>query len=366
MVNKKYEIAHIITSLDSGGAEKMLFKLLLERKKNGYSDIVISLKRHGVIQDSFIKEGITVINLGINGLPSFFSSLFRMKYIIRDYNISLFQTWLYHADFFGSLISLMYRKNIIWNIRCSITKMKYSTKLILLFLKVMSFYVPKKIVYASVSGKISHHEYGFDRTKAIVIPNGFDLRNRVKHYKKEEDKFMVGSIGRFHKDKDYETLIKASAIVLTVNPKTTFVLVGNDLDIKNEELINLLVKYKVKSSFLLLGFQENVHDIYGMFDIYCSSSKSEGFPNVIGEAMLHEIPVVSTDAGDSKFLIGNAGEIVPIGDWQTLATAINNLISMSSIQRARIGKNGFLRVSKHFKISEIMNKYNDLYKSINS
>ncbi len=366
MVNKKYEIAHIITSLDSGGAEKMLFKLLIERKKNGYCDIVISLKSHGVIQENFVKEGITVINLGINGLPSFFRSLYQMRYIIRDYDISLFQTWLYHADFFGSIISLIYRKKIIWNIRCSVTRMKYTTKLILSLLKVMSFYVPKKIIYASQSGKISHHEFGFDRSKAIVIPNGFDLQNRIKHYKKEEDKFVVGSIGRFHQDKDYETLIKASAIVLTVNPKTTFVLVGNDLDVENEELINLLGKYKVKSSFLLLGFQENVNDIYGMFDIYCSSSKSEGFPNVIGEAMMHEIPVVSTDAGDSKFLIGNAGEIVPIEDSQSLATAINNLISMSSIQRARIGKNGFLRISEHFKISEIMNKYNDLYKSVTS
>ena len=86
-----------------------------------------------------------------------------------------------------------------------------------------------------------------------------------------------------------------------------------------------LKKLNLFNHVKLLGRQKNISKIMNTMDLYVQSSKyGEGFPNVVAEAMAHEIPCVVTDVGDAKFIIGQTGWIVPANNSLKLATSIRN------------------------------------------
>jgi glycosyltransferase involved in cell wall biosynthesis len=367
---KKVSVAHVITSLDSGGAEKMLLKLIKQRIKLGFTDIVIVLKGKGVIQEKYLNEGIKVFNLNISGVVSFLKSFYTSRKLIKKYNIDLIQSWLYHADFYSSILSLLTIKPIIWNVRCSFVKVKMSTGIIIKMLRILSFLIPVKIIYASFHGRKTHEKFGFNRKIGLVIPNGFEKINYesiIPNSQINSDsrgKIVIGNIGRFHSDKDYLNLIKAAKIILQNRTDILFVLIGNGLDTSNLELLKMLDQNGVRENFILLGYQEEVNRFYQLFNIFCLSSKSEGYPNVLGEALLNGIPVVSTAAGDSDYIVGDSGIVVPIENPLELAKAIDTLCDMEENERIAMGVRGKERMARDFSIEKIVEIYNIQYQNI--
>ncbi|WP_305416563.1 glycosyltransferase [Photobacterium leiognathi] len=84
----------------------------------------------------------------------------------------------------------------------------------------------------------------------------------------------------------------------------------------------------IKHRVFLLGPRDNLSGIYPAFDLYVSSSYSEGFPNVIGEAMLSGLKVAATDVGDSKLLIDKYGEVCQV-DSKELASCIESCLKLN-------------------------------------
>jgi len=96
-------------------------------------------------------------------------------------------------------------------------------------------------------------------------------------------------------------------------------------------------------------------------DLFVSSSLDEGFPNVIGEAMACGTPCVVTDAGDSAYIVGNTGVVVPPNDSGSLAKGITEMLSYDSEGRRKIGLQARQRILDNFDIKNIANQYENLY-----
>src|SRR5699024_11666004 len=96
-------------------------------------------------------------------------------------------------------------------------------------------------------------------------------------------------------------------------------------------------------------------------DIFVSSSLDEGFPNVIGEAMACGTPCVVTDAGDSAYIIGNTGIVVPPNDSNALAKGITKILNYDNDNRQKIGLQARQRIIDNFDIKNIANQYENLY-----
>ncbi len=112
-------IVHIITGLGSGGAEHMLYKLLKYSDREKYYHEVILLMDDGIYGKKIENLGIKVHCLNLNkNKKNVFSSILKARRISKNFEIV--DTWLYHADIFGFLISkILLRKKLIWNIRHS-------------------------------------------------------------------------------------------------------------------------------------------------------------------------------------------------------------------------------------------------------
>ena len=108
---------HIITSLNIGGAESMLHRLIKFKPELIDSTIVVSLTDDGKIGLMLKDMGVTVISLEMRNWFSILSVIFKLKKIIQKEKPKIIHTWMYHANLLGGIAALMANnKNIIWSI----------------------------------------------------------------------------------------------------------------------------------------------------------------------------------------------------------------------------------------------------------
>ena len=99
-------------------------------------------------------------------------------------------------------------------------------------------------------------------------------------------------------------------------------------------------------------------------DVFCLASKSEGFPNVLGEAMACATPAISTDVGDAREIVGDDRFVAMVEDPQSLAVCIMRILALSSDERHALGSAQRIRVEARFDIEQAWRMYRDLYYSI--
>lgn len=367
----KKKIIHLITDLETGGAQTMLYKLLKYTDKTKYHIEVLSMMDKGVIGKKIEALGITVHTLNITkSAPNPFMIL---KAIRICNNSHIMQTWMYHADLLGFIISLFTRpQKLLWGIRHSISDTdKKSTILVARINALLSKYV-SYIISCSERAVTAHHQIGYEISRMIVIPNGFEID---KFYKKidskkilcnelalMEDTIIITRAARWHSMKDYENLFKAISILQ--NDSSNFILIccGDNINNENGELIELLHKYNISDKVILLNRRIDMDIIMSATDIFVSSSIwGEGFPNVLGEAMACETPCVTTDVGDSAYIVGSTGKVVEPGKYQDLAVAIKELVDMPECKRQELGIKARQRIIEEFEINKVCNKYEKMY-----
>jgi glycosyltransferase involved in cell wall biosynthesis len=141
-----------------------------------------------------------------------------------------------------------------------------------------------------------------------------------------------------------------------------FVLAGTHVDRSNEELTKLVESSGLNGRTHLLGERADVAELTAGLDIASSSSLyGEGFSNVIGEAMACGVPCVVTDVGDSGWIVGETGKVVPPRDPKALAMAWASLIESGREERLRLGAKARTRVVREFSLDRVTRLYENLY-----
>jgi glycosyltransferase involved in cell wall biosynthesis len=172
-----------------------------------------------------------------------------------------------------------------------------------------------------------------------------------------KDTPLVGHFARFDPQKNHFGFIQAAGILHRRLPNLHFVLAGKNIDRSNTAILRAVAKEDISEVMHLLGLRTDLPRLMAALDVFASSSYSEAFPNVVGEAMACGVPCVVTDAGDSAYIVGSAGRVVEPGDATGLATALETLLVMPETDRRKLGKCGRLRVEKHFEIGEVIQRY---------
>ena len=178
--------------------------------------------------------------------------------------------------------------------------------------------LPSRIVANSVvSAELHQRRLGFSKHRWTIIPNGFELEkftpseNARSEVRSElglpPNTLLIGLIGRYHPVKDHANFLRAAGIFRKHAPDVHFLLAGSGVDGSNAALREQRAALGLLECTHLLGERNDMSRITAALDIASSSSSSEAFPNVIGEAMSCGIPCVVTDVGDSAWLVGDTG-----------------------------------------------------------
>ncbi|HEX7555071.1 MAG TPA: glycosyltransferase [Leptolinea sp.] len=374
-------VTHIITGLNTGGAEIMLYKLLRAIDLQRFPSNVISLTEIGEIGGQIQSLGIPVVALGMNPGRIKFTNITHLTREIREANPTVVQTWMYHADLLGGWSAKNAGKNFIaWNIRNSTLdwrKSKGTTLLTVWLCAVLSHFIPKRIVVCSQAASLIHQKIGYAKEKMKVIPNGFDLsifkpdkeagRKLRQELNLDPEISIVGLAARFDEQKDHQTFIKSAGIVLKTMPEVHFFLCGEGITSENHLLVQWLTETGAERNFHLLGRWTDMPEFHNACDVAVSASAyGESFSNVLGEAMACGVPCVSTRVGGAEEVLGETSRIVPPGDPLKLAEAILDILKLPENFRMELGQQSRQRMIENFDIFQIAEAYMDFWKELSN
>jgi glycosyltransferase involved in cell wall biosynthesis len=237
--------------------------------------------------------------------------------------------------------------------------------------------LPEAIIYNSRISAAQHARLGFDASRAVVIPNGFDgaqFRPRPDAKARlhqdlgiDPARTVIGVVARDHPMKDPGNLVRAVASLAARGHAVHLVIVGSGLDETNRELVALVRDCGLDARVSLLGERTDIPALVAGFDIAAlSSAWGEGFPNVLGEAMASGVPCVATDVGDCGWVLGEHGSTVPPRQSEAMANALARLIALGTEGRRELGLAGRARVLQHFSIQEVVRLYEALHLSVSA
>jgi len=333
-------VLHIITGLNNGGAEGVLYRLC--KYDSLAKHIVVSMMDEGKYGPTLKAEGIEVHCLNFQQGSVSLSGMLRLFKLIRQNKPEIVQTWMYHADLIGGVVSrLAGVKNVFWNVRNTTLVPGESKRSTIWTAKIcarLSGMIPRRIICCAQEAVRVHSDLGYNMEKMSVIGNGYDLSffspsdGKGYAFKKDiklrPDSLLLGMVGRFDQQKDHFGLLRALSIVKNSIPFFCFALIGRDLNPDNHKLNKLIKKYDLEKNIFLLDQRNDIPNVMNGLDIHClSSSFGEAFPNVLAEAMACGTPCVTTDVGDAALIIGDTGWVVPPKDPQALANAILQAIA---------------------------------------
>ena len=371
------KVVHIITGLNTGGAERALYNLLQGGLSSQFDSYVISLSDAGTMGAQIQAAGVPIIILDMPvGRPTF-SGILKLRRVIKELQPDLIQGWMYHGNLAATLARtfLLNKPAMVWNIRQSLYKIeneKWLTRLVIKANRYLSKR-PDTLLYNSQLSRQQHEQFGFEANNGLVIPNGIDLEqfnfsNHARQRVRAElaiptSALVVGHVARFHPMKDHALFLDTAVAIAERHLNIHFLLSGLDVHFDNM-MLKQQIPYKLQNKFHLLGERQDVADLMSAMDILISSSWGEAFPNVLGEAMAIGIPCMATDVGDSDLIIGETGVIVPASDRAALIAGLESLLTLSVSERQALGKKARKRVEDKFSLAMIVGSYKNLYKSI--
>tara|TARA_B100000989_G_C19522256_1_gene464804 strand:+ start:1056 stop:2186 length:1131 start_codon:yes stop_codon:yes gene_type:complete len=368
------KVLHIITSLGPGGAEGMLYRLILA-SKNSIEHSVICLNKGGKYVSLMQKANIEVLVLNLKIFSSYKGIIPILKYskAKRKQGYQIVTSWLYHADLVAWFVkSLCGFKSLVWNIRYTrlqLGRSSFKNWLILKTLAILSKYKVDRIISCSKSAGELHKKIGYNKNIFRIIPNGYFLNKTQKfdkNLKKYDGLFKICFIARWHHQKDFETLFQALDLLKFNKISFQLTIAGNNTNVENKELIALLKKYKLNEFCLLRGEVDNVQSIYlnSHTSVLCSAY-GEAFPNVLAESMLNFTPCISTNVGDAAIILDDVGTIVPIGDYKAIADALtenHRLLRDENDVYINNCLRGFDKIYSKYDIQDIAKNYQEVWK----
>ena len=367
-------LVHIIAGLNVGGAERFLARLL-ERLPPRFETSVISLSTIGAIGERLRASGITVSTLGVTRRSLAPGPIFRLRDMLKESKPDIVQTWMYHADLLGGMAARWAgAPALVWSIRHSNLSIRHNrlrTVMIARACAMLSRRMPDRILCCADIARLNHIHFGYANDKMEVLPNGFDLsrfkpaaemRESVRReFGVPDDVHLVAMIGRFDVQKGHRMLIDAAATLRERRTQVHYLLAGQDVDDSNATLARWLSERALQSSVSLLGIRDDIPRLLAAVDALVLPSVGEGFPNVVGEAMASAVPCIASNVGDTAFLIGDTGFIVPPGNSGALANSIDRFFSMPERERQSYGVRARQRVMENFEIGAIITRYVEFY-----
>jgi glycosyltransferase involved in cell wall biosynthesis len=362
-------VLHLITGLETGGAEQMLVRLITRLDQRRLRSLVVSMTAPGPVGPLLARAGIEVFSLDLaRGRPDP-RGLARLVGLLRRVRPDILQTWLYHADFLGLLAKpFVPFCRLFWNIRCTESIGAGIVRRLL----AQGSRLPDAVVVNSLAGKRFHEGLGYQPRRWEHIPNGCDTgvfrfdeaarRSLRDELGIADDAVAIGLPARFHPMKDHETFFAAARRLAAIRPEAIFVLAGPGIEPSNRRLTEAVGDGGLAERLHLVGDRGDMVRVYSGLDIVTlSSAFGEGCPNVLAEAMSCGVPCAATACGDAAEIIGPTGPVVPVRDAEALAAAWDKLIAIGREGRRSLGADARSRILSLYDLNAVVGLYDELY-----
>ena len=369
-------VMHVITGLKVGGAERMLLRLLNHTRHRA---IVVSLTDRGQLGEKIESLGVPVHCMGLSRNLSVLQGLAKLKSVMRQYRPAVVQSWLYAADFLCSFATASLNIPLWWNVRQSETHWVREQWHVGINQRInarLSSRWPDGIVYCADAARQTHHRIGYQGRIETVIPNGIDTqafipsddrRNRLrKNWVSDvtQSTVILGIVGRYDPLKNHDRFLEVMARLrqqLGRDREVIALMVGRNIDNNNSDLMSKVMALGLGDHCHLLGERDDIGDLMNAMDLVLLTSNSEGWPNVLGEAMACGRICVSSDVGDVALVTAEAGFVVNPVTTMDFVAKCEQALNLDEASRIQLQQRARQRIVDHFSIERAVKQYDTLY-----
>jgi glycosyltransferase involved in cell wall biosynthesis len=368
------KILHVINNLATGGAERHLFTLCCHLKRQGIEVLVAYLKVHdrdnAALVPDFEANGIRTVNLRASAhydarvIP-------RLVQLVRKEKPDILHTHLPRADFAGAIgrwfcpslpwvcsIHGIYSES--WSGRSALPLFNWvwrrADAVVAISDAVRNWLVSARRVPAD---KVSTIYYGIEPEHFGCAPvnpkNERDLKRRV----------FVGSLGRLEPGKGHDRLIRSMPFVVQQVPNIALLIGGHDVWGYGGTLRALIDDLGLNHCVRLVGFQRDVPAFFGGLDVFALATRSEGFGQVLVEAMAAGKPVVAARIPPMTEIVvdGDTGILVEPDNPEAFGRAISWLL-LHPDEAGKMGDRGRERVRRNFSAVSMTARMIALYRHV--
>ncbi len=367
----KRRILHLITRLPIGGAERLLLGILRNLDPNEFESVVCCIQDRGELADEVEALGIPVIALDLMQRGGYDRAVVpSLRRIMRERHIDLIHTHLYHANLYGRLAARKESIAAIASVHNTYKKRKWYRHLINRWL------VGKTFVVTAGSEDVEKDLLTVDRlpkNKVVRLPNSIDLsRVNTPHSKAEakqrfgfaEKDLVIGTVGRVEEQKGHIFLLEAFT-KLRQRPdgqRLKLLLVGDGRLLS--QLKEVTERLGISEAVRFPGNIPELADVYRAIDLFAMPSLWEGLSLAMLEAMAAGLPMVATEVGGARDVLGDNqwGLLVPPHDAAALASSIGKLLDAPSAT-ACLAAAGRERVHANYSVAALAHQLAGLYRA---
>jgi glycosyltransferase involved in cell wall biosynthesis len=179
-----------------------------------------------------------------------------------------------------------------------------------------------------------------------------------------DGEFIWLTAGRIAPAKDYPNLLRAFARVRAARADARLWIAGEASGREFSKVRSLAAELGLDDSVRWLGLRRDLPALLDAADGFVLASAWEGMPLALGEAMAMEKPVVATDVGGVRELVGDAGAIVPPKDSEALADAMLDQMQSSPEDRRALGRAARVRIQGNFSMDAKADEWEALYRAV--
>ncbi len=350
-----------IDKMNQGGAERQFIELARSLDRERFAVTAVIFHEGGDLQAELASipdlHIVTVPRRGFLHTPLFLLTLHGM---IREMRPAIIYGYMGGTNEICLLMAKLLHAKVIWGIRSSFMDLtQYGWKSRFLFL--LGAHLSRladHIVVNSYAGRKYYIDHGYASEKMTVIHNTIDLGmfhpdpaaglSFREEFGIRPEETLIGHVGRIDPMKDHHTFLKAASLLARERNDIRFVCVGKGPSSSMEEMKGLSLRLGLEKALIWTGGRTDMNAVYNGIDIFTSTSLGEGFSNAIGEAMACGRMCVVTDVGDSSFIVGDVGMVVPPRSPHAIMDAWRSVLSLTREESRRKGLEARLRIENCF------------------
>lgn len=356
----------ITTGLKLGGAEQQVAALARAFVALGNAVAILSLTQGQEIE---LPPDIRVTELGMRKTPlSMLAALRKAQQLVHQWRPDVVHAHMVHANLFARALA---RAGHMPPVICSAHSAREGGRLRALAYRATDRWC-NLTTHVSEAGRQAMVASGaVPDGRVIVMPNGIDTRRFCPDDASRErvrrdlglrpGEVLILNVGRLVPEKDQALLIEAFREVHRAFPESRLMIAGDGP--MRDALTSQAAEYGLNHAVLLAGARNDIPQLLRAADVFALSSRIEGLPLAVGEALASGLPVVSTAAAGVAELAGDAASITPVGDATALASALATVIGQLPGDK-RDQELRRKRIVDHFDISAVARQWLAQYQQL--
>lgn len=347
------------------GAEAVVYELCSGLERYSRMKVTAVFLNEGILADRCREAGVSVYVLD-ESKHDFFTLTKNALNIARTVRPHVIHSHRYKENMMAFAIKVFLRKvRLISTVHGRFEHQDGLRQMILRLINavILGRYFSSVVAVSQDLKDFLTHDLHIPESRVRCVINGIKTVNHAKTDLMSGETIVIGSAGRLFPVKDYSLMIDAARDICRIKGNIRFVLAGDGPEM--EDLRSKIRECGIEERFQLLGHVMDMEGFYRSIDIYLNTSKHEGMPVTILEAMTYGIPVIAPDVGGLKELISSGEEGFLVGERSGSAFA-NALIRLSEDkQSARtMGMNARRKIKREFSSKKMVQNYAALYASL--